>query len=757
MTSSLRSDPDGPADPGPDGEPDVLALLGAAYPASATTLEAGPVLDLRGADEPDTADESTSGEAEAGDAAAAGTPLAGREARFGHLRSLDGLRGLAVVLVVLSHFAPGLAPGGFLGVDLFFVLSGFLITSLLVSEFEATTHISLKNFWIRRARRLFPALLVLVTVVLAYGLLMSTRAQVHAVSLDGMAALFYVANWRFIISGQSYIQQFLDQAPSPLRHTWSLAIEEQFYLVWPLLVLGLTRVLGARGRPGSDRPRRLRHALAICCVVLGSLSLGWMVLLHSRGANLDRIYYGTDTRVFMILAGATLGALTAGRPALGPAWSRFRVPLLVAGAAGLVTLLVLSVWVTTQTSALYFGAYGALALVMVTVLWAAGQPAPNPLARALEIKPLIGLGLISYGVYLWHWPIALWVRADNTPFDGPALFIARSALTLGISLVSYYVVERPIRRGWLPSVRGVGAKFVTPAIVVLAVICLLIPIVHFPSVQAAPKDDAPPTEGAFQATTAYSRAPRCDGPAGTQDVRSDRRLLVQLEGNSLAGEVTDCLRSILDTRGVDVERVDPPGFLICRDLPAIEDQASNPDTKPDAAILMLFVAYDDRCGSPWHATIDKLMAFYKEQGIHLYLVPSVPIVPGGRDDLAPGPMLEDQYYRQVAAADPQNVTFLDAGVFLRDETGAYRWTMPCLPDGEPGCQPDGNVGVRFVDGLHYCTDPDFAAHGCVGDEHQAGERRAAAAMASGLIPSLQSMFGSGAAPGGDTSSTAGGG
>jgi len=672
-------------------------------------------------------------------------PAAGRPARFAHLRALDGLRGLAVVLVVLSHFAPGLAPGGFIGVDLFFILSGFLITSLLVSEFEGSDRISLGNFWVRRARRLFPALLIVVVAVLVYGLVFESRAQVHTVSLDGFAALFYVANWRFIASGQSYIQQFLQVTPSPLRHTWSLAIEEQFYLVWPLVVLALTKVLGRFGRGSTGRglpPGRLRHALAALCVVLGAISWSWMVWLHHRGADLNRIYYGTDTRVFMILIGATLGALSAGRPGLEGRLGRLRPVVIVLGSIGAVGLLVASAWLTTDWAWLYKGVYGLVGAVMVLVLLAAAQPGPNPLARVLEVRPLVGLGLISYGVYLWHWPISLWVRPDNIHVDGLALFVVRCALTLGVSLLSYRFVEQPIRRGWLPSVPGVSRRIVTPAIVVLVVVCLLIPIVKFPSVAAAPRE-APTAEQATATTTGYAAAARCDGPAGTADVRPGQRVLLQLEGNSLAGEVTDCLRQIMATRGVDIERVDPPDFLLCRDLPAIEAQVADPATRPDVAVVFLFAAYDDRCGSPWHATIDELLAFYEAHGVHVYLVPSVPVVPGGRDDLAPGPMLEDQYYRDIAGADPEHLTFLDAGMFLRDDAGVYHWNMPCLPGGEPGCGSDGTVGVRFVDGVHYCTDPDFAAHGCVGVEHQAGERRAAASMAAGLIPSLTARFGSG--------------
>jgi len=677
-------------------------------------------------------------------ASSAPEPVVERGRHFAHLRALDGLRGLAVVLVLLSHFAPAKAPGGFLGVDLFFVLSGFLITSLLVSEYESTQRISLTNFWLRRARRLYPALLVVVTVVLIHSLLFETAATTHRVALDGIASLFYVANWRYIFSGQSYIQQFLQTAPSPLRHTWSLAIEEQFYLVWPLVVLAVTALLRRRSAPltgAHARPDRrpLRRAMVGVSLALSLASFTWMVVMYHRGASLDRIYYGTDTRVFMILVGAAVGALSAGRPFIADTWRRWRIALIVVGCLGIVALFVLTAKVTTSSTGLYAGGYGLVALTMVAVLAAAAQPGPNPLARALEVRPLVGLGLISYGIYLWHWPISLWITTGNTGLVGLPLFVVRGGLTLGISLASYYIVEQPIRKGWLPQVHGRGRKIVAPLIVASVVVCLLIPIMTFPEVDAAPHGKLDKA-AARPVTTAYSRAPRCDGPTTTAPLPKGSHLLVQLEGNSLATEIEDCVTEMLTARGARLERVtDPKGFLACRDIPNIEKQVRDPATHPDAALLFMFIAYNGKCGQPWHWPIDTLVAFYKSQGVHVYLVPSVPIVKGGRDDLANGPLLEAAYYKTLAAADPAHVTVLDAGMFLRDVHGNYSWRMPCLPGGEPGCASDGTIGVRFVDGLHFCTDPAFAAHGCQGVDNQGGERRASAGIASGLLPSLAAL------------------
>ena len=225
-----------------------------------------------------------------------------------------------MLAVVLFHFSPDIAPGGFLGVDIFFVLSGFLITSLLVNERERTRRISLRQFWLRRARRLLPALFLVLAAVGLYALLVASKVAAHHMAEDGLATLGYIANWHFIASGQAYVEQFIQQAPSPLRHTWSLAIEEQFYLLWPLVVVGIgilvARTRARRSQRELRAHRRFRRTVVIVCVVLGALSLIEMIALFNV-RDPDRVYYGTDTRAFLLLIGATLGALTAG--ALGVA------------------------------------------------------------------------------------------------------------------------------------------------------------------------------------------------------------------------------------------------------------------------------------------------------------------------------------------------------------------------------------------------------------------------------------------------------
>lgn len=668
--------------------------------------------------------------------------------RFPHLRALDGLRGLAVVLVVLSHFTPERTPGGFLGVDLFFLLSGFLITSLLVSEWESSSGIALGRFWVRRARRLFPALLLVLAVIGLHGLLTSSPSELHQLGLDGLASLFYVANWRFIASGQSYVMQFITTEPSPLRHMWSLAIEEQFYLLWPLVAVGTAAAIRRFARRGGHAIAPLRPALAGVSIALAAASAAWMIFLHRGGTDLDRLYYGTDTRVFMILVGAAIGAITAGRPQVPARW---RGVVIALGALGVLALLIATVSVETSTDWLYAGGYAGLAVVFGVILLGAGQQGRNPLGRALSVRPLVGLGLISYGVYLWHWPIAVWLTPASTGLVEIPLFVVRTALTLGASLLSYYLVEQPIRHGGL-SWAGRYRYVVTPVAVAGLSLGFLIPVFVNPAIPTAPEGPAPSAELAATAK-GYAVAPRCDVPAPADPIVLGETLLIQHIGNSLAGEVRPCLTEIMGRRGAELETVNPPAFLICNEVPAIKEQATNPDTRPDAAILFLFVGFEDKCGEPWHAPIDELIETWLSQGTHVFLVPSVSLPPDGMEGIQDGVNNEIAYYTERAAEDPDRITVVDAGRYLRDLDGTYLWRMPCAEPDEIGCRPDGTVPVRFVDGLHFCTDADFAARGCTRDEAAAGQRRAAAAIAETVIEVMGAKGGSSSdpsAPAGDS-------
>ena len=367
------------------------------------------------------------------------------ETRLRHMPALDGLRAAAVAAVLLYHGDVAWARGGYLGVDAFFVLSGFLITSLLLVEWQRTGGIALPQFWRRRARRLLPALFLVLGAVALFAAIWAPADMLQRLRGDAFAAIGYVANWRFIASGQSYFAQFA--SPSPLQHVWSLAIEEQFYLVWPpafLLLLRLTR---------GSRPALLGITAALAA---GSALL--MAALFTPGADPSRVYYGTDTRAQSLLIGAALALLLQHRRVgTNPAGRRFLHATALAAA-----LLLLVAWARTPDDAtwLYRGGLTVMALLVAVVIASVTAETPGPLGRLLSFRPVRWIGLISYGLYLWHWPVYVMLSAGRTGLNGPALLAVRLACTVAVATASYYLVELPIRRGGL---RGWRVRVLTPA------------------------------------------------------------------------------------------------------------------------------------------------------------------------------------------------------------------------------------------------------------------------------------------------------
>ena len=339
--------------------------------------------------------------------------------------ALDGLRAIAVGGVVTYHLGATWLPGGFLGVDLFFVLSGFLITSLLLDEIQGRGSIAYGAFLARRARRLLPALYLLLLAVCAWAAWVALPEAIGDLRGAALAALFYVANWFFIATGQSYFADSL--GPSPLEHTWSLAIEEQFYLLWPLLILAFVRRLGPR-------------ALIVALVLLIAGSVLSMAVLYDAG-DPSVAYFGTLSRVHELLVGCLLAYLVH-RGLVMPAAIRWTawVPLVLIG--------VMMATVSDMTTFYYRGGSLAFCLVVAWLILAlgAGLPGGGP-TRLLSWAPLAWIGLISYGIYLWHWPLILWLTPASTGLDGVSLALLRLGATLAVATASYYLVERPIRRG----------------------------------------------------------------------------------------------------------------------------------------------------------------------------------------------------------------------------------------------------------------------------------------------------------------------
>ena len=351
----------------------------------------------------------------------------------GRIPGLDGLRALAVVAVVVFHLNPAWLPGGFLGVDIFFVVSGFLITTLLVREHARTGRLDLPAFWARRARRLLPALLVVIpfSVLLAW---VSERDLLVGIGPQVLGALTFSFNWVQIAAGSNY---FAATSPQLLTNLWSLAVEEQFYLAWPLITLGLlTAIRSARSRIGI-------------VLILAAGSGFLMAARFDPEVGATRVYYGTDTHVFGLMIGAALALWWTTPEIRGPAfWIARRRPATALALGVLAGLM----WWLDESRPLTFRGGLVLASVASAVLIASAITG-GTLARALDLPALRWIGERSYGIYLWHWPVILVVNADYGPVPGSAGFgwtrLWCVVVILALADLCYRLVELPVRRrGW---------------------------------------------------------------------------------------------------------------------------------------------------------------------------------------------------------------------------------------------------------------------------------------------------------------------
>ncbi|MDT7570239.1 MAG: hypothetical protein QOE05_413 [Actinomycetota bacterium] len=431
----------------------------------------------------------------------------GRGARLPHVAGLNGLRGLAVAAVLLFHAGLSWIPGGQLGVTVFFTLSGFLITSLLLLEKHRTGAIALRAFWGRRARRLVPAMLVCFALVAVVVRLSSTPAS-EGIGWDAVAAATWTANWRFVLHHQQYADLF--SLPSPFQHFWSLAVEEQFYVFFPLIALA---VLGRRGM-------RLRSGrLAVLLAGLVAVSVWQAARLYDAGEGLGHAYYGTDARMAEILVGSLL-ALALVRPdGLRVVGDRARWALDGLALVGAAVIGVALATVSTEGAGLYRGWLLGVALSTAAVVAAAVQPR-SWTGKVLSLQPLVGLGVISYGVYLYHWPLFLLLTKDSTGFDGMSLLALRLGSTLALATISYVAIEAPVRHGRLhPSVAlvswGIGATSGVAAVVLAAGV--LVPADIGP-VSPALETAAAPTAPSPSASAAGPASPSAKPSTGTTKV-----------------------------------------------------------------------------------------------------------------------------------------------------------------------------------------------------------------------------------------------
>ena len=357
-------------------------------------------------------------------------------AKSRYVPALDGLRALAVLAVIAYHMKMNWAPGGLLGVTMFFVLSGYLITGLLLNEFDSTGTISLPNFWLRRVRRIIPAV-VFAVLGTAFLCTIFDHALLTKMRPDVVPTLFFVNNWWQIFHNVSYFEALGE--PSPLPHYWSLAIEEQFYLIWPVALLLCLK---------SGVKRSTLKKGVIVLIVLSALA---MILMYSPTADPSRVYYGTDTRAFSLLIGALLAFIwpyqkltersgdsmsTAGRAIFN-----------AVGIVAIVGLLVMIVVTNGFAPFIYRG--GLLLCSLLTALAIAILVHPISLvSKAFSLPPLVWIGKLSYSMYLWHYPIILLMTPNNLVGEAPWwLRLLQLVVIIAVSAFSYYMVENPIRHG----------------------------------------------------------------------------------------------------------------------------------------------------------------------------------------------------------------------------------------------------------------------------------------------------------------------
>jgi peptidoglycan/LPS O-acetylase OafA/YrhL len=522
---------------------------------------------------------------------------------FSYQPALDGVRAIAVIAVLAFHGGLSWATGGFLGVDVFFVLSGYLITGLLLAEHEHSGRIALGAFWRRRASRLLPALLLVVAVVVLGGRVLLPPEDAGRLRGDGLAALLYVANWRMASDGDDYFAQ--TAAPSPLQHTWSLGIEEQFYLVWPLLLVLLLAGFGSSGVRREPRWRVLAVCAAgvvVCCALLAALH---------RSADPARAYYGTDTRGASLLVGAGLAVLLAGRSRPVATGSR-SLRWLLGAAAAVATAWLL--WAGSHADGsdrwLYHGgllgvAVAVAVLIAHVVLVPDGWP-----AWLLSRRPLVLLGIVSYGVYLWHWPVFLAVNAARTGRTGVELFALRVLVTLALAALSFVVVEQPLRtlgsQARPKLIAGAGLAAVASAVAVVVLAPAAVPTAAGAGSAALP---VPGAQDGIKELGGVEPPQETDGSAGRHrpspwrhHPRKGREPVVAVFGDSVAWTLVTYLPETpgLDVRdrtmlGCGVARSGPYRYYgqlypavsrDCRDWPQLWQRAIAADD-PDVAFILV--------------------------------------------------------------------------------------------------------------------------------------------------------------------------
>jgi peptidoglycan/LPS O-acetylase OafA/YrhL len=624
--------------------------------------------------------------------------IAGVRQHLPYIKALDGLRGLAVIGVVLYHLGIGWMPGGFLGVSLFFTLSGFLITSLLLAEEARVGSIDFTGFWIRRFRRLLPAAWVGVALAVVATGAAGEAEQLRRLPGDAAASLAQLANWRFIFANDTYTTSY--QAPSPLLHYWSLAIEEQFYLILPVVVALLVRRRATRRTWG---------------IVLGTLLVGSALVTVAvyDPLNTGRVYFNSFARLGEILAGVAM-AVYFGRWWLRPTeertgswlagddrahrWARIIAPLLALA----VTV---GLWGTVRTGDLWLYRGGLFAVAAVSCVLVAGVLLDGPAARVLSSWPLASMGLISYGVYVYHWPIFQWLDPSNTGLDGTALVVVRLGVTMAAAIASYHLLERPLRRGELGFTVSTGAVALAFAVAVVSSSVWL-----STSARQRAVDDA---RSALQSNRILTRppitSPTAAAPPGAPRVEPPARVLFM--GDSLLHQALDLVTDELGKQGTQVRAIGGPSQTLLRNQAEWIDALTRAidEFSPDVVVLESCCGHYDphdpylENGIPLEVDSEELWAVWErrvDEAIRVARSRSAAVLWA----LAPASKTNG-FYGPIEDRIAQSNQIVMGMTRRYPELGLIDWGVLTGPAGEyQASLPDSSgrqVLVRAADGFHF--------------------------------------------------------
>ncbi|WP_421120589.1 acyltransferase family protein [Aquihabitans daechungensis] len=605
--------------------------------------------------------------------------------RIPHAPGLDGLRGLAVAAVVVFHAGPPTwMPGGFLGVSLFFTLSGYLITTLVLAEVQRDESVGLASFWSRRIRRLIPALLAL---VLGVAVLARFVDLGRGIRVDVTGALTYTTNWIEIVRGQAYGDLF--QAPSPLVHLWSLAIEEQFYVILPLVAWVLAR----------RAPDRLRRNLTIGAV--GITILGLLATWLTDDPTVA--YYGTLHRAPEIAVGALLATCTRPSTVRTPTWFT-RV------AFGALAITVFA-WCNTHVSDSWVTGGGLVPFAVLSAVLVRTAARPGPISTFFSVAPLRRLGLISYGLYLYHWPIVVLLSPPRVDWAPVPLFLVRAGISLALAVVSYFFLEQRFRRGWPATPAGTVIILGIVALVITLVFALVIaPAGETATVRRKPAPAVvDPKTAATQTTTAEAPGPARLAIVGD----SVPSWIIRDGGSGLDPEkvalIDGTLESCDGARGNPVAR-SRTGALV----PTPEGCTGWPSQYPqfferadDVAVLMIggHAALDRQIEGQFRSPCDPVAAGWYRNDVQerllfldQYAEHVVVILPSWAEDRAEWIYPSDHIARMdcvrqvlTSAADAEDAAVIDFGSYV-------------CPGGPGQCR-----SLRTKDGMHLDADKAPAA------------------------------------------------